>query len=168
MDPRVRLSLSISVSPLVKVVAVFWMLVLAGAAVAGMLLLQGNVRLLLLPILPLFGWAALGLGRQRWWLDGTVLYRQKALRTQRIDLSHANVDVGYIASRQRLSTMKVRDPVHGKRFTVPLLTTGGHPLPPDQIKCLDAAIVAGQRWRRGKNLARAANVSSYLRNLVQR
>jgi hypothetical protein len=166
VDPRARLTLSISGSPLAKVVAVLWMLVLAGAAVVGMLFLQGNARLLLLPILPAFGYAALGLGRQRWWIDGTVLYRQKAVRTQRIDLSHASVDVGYLAGRQRLSTIKVRDVVHGVRMTVPLLTAGGRPLPPEQIRCVRNAIVAGQRWRRGKGAERAATVSSYLQNLL--
>jgi hypothetical protein len=165
VDPRARLTLSISGSPLAKLVTVLWMLVLAGAAGAGMLLLKGNARLLLLPILPLFGYAALGLGRQQWWLDGTVLYRQKGLRTLRIDLSHANVEVGYIAARERLSTFKVRDVVHGKRMTVPLLMTGGRPLPPEQIRCLRDAIMAGQRWRRGKNANRAATVSSYLQTL---
>ncbi len=168
VDPRARLALSISVSPLVKVVAVFWMVLLAGIAVVGMLVLPGSLRLLLLPIVPLFAYAAMGLGRQRWWLDGTVLYRQKALRTKRIDLSHANVDVGYVAGRQRLSTIKARDPVHGIRFTVPLLTGGGRPLPPEQIRCLDDAIVSGQRWRRGKNLERAAKVSAYLQHLASR
>jgi hypothetical protein len=165
VDPRARLTLSISVSPLAKTVAVLGLLFLAGVAAAGMLLLQGNLRLLLLPLVPLMGWVALGLGRQRWWLDGTVLYRQKALRTQRIDLSHANIEVGYVAGRERLSTIKVRDVVHGRRFTVPLLTTGGHSLPPEQLKCLHDAIMAGQRWRRGKNAERAATVSSYLQTL---
>lgn len=148
-----------------KVVAVVWMLVLAAAATAGMLFLQGNMRLLLLPIVPLFCYAALGLGRQHWWLDGTVLYRQKALKTHRIDLSHANVEVGYIAGRARLSTIKVHDVVHGKRMTVPLLTAGGRPLPAEQIKCLHDAIVAGQRWRRGKAADKAALVSTYLQTL---
>jgi hypothetical protein len=166
VDPRARLTLSISVSPLAKTVAVLWMLLFATVAAAGMLTLQGSLRLLLLPLLPLFIYAALGLGRQHWWLDGTVLYRQKALRTQRIDLSHANIEVGYIARGETLSTMKVRDPVHGKRMTVPLLTVGGRPLPPEQVKCLHDAIVAGQRWRRGKAADRAARVSSYLQTLA--
>jgi hypothetical protein len=165
VDPRARLTLSISVSPLAKTVSVVTLLGLLGVAAAGLVLLDGNLRLLLLPLVPLIGYAALGLGRQRWWIDGTVLYHQKALRTKRIDLSHANVEVGYIAGGQRLSTMKVRDVVHGKRMTVPLLTLAGRPLPPEQIKCLHDAIVAGQRWRRGKAADRAATVSSYLQTL---
>lgn len=141
------------------------MLLFGGAAVAGLLLLQGMTQLLLLPLLPLFGYAATGLSRQQWWLDGTVLYRHKAMRTSRIDLSHANVEVGYVAGKQRLSSIKVRDPVHNRRMTVPLLTTGGHHLPPDQIKRLNDAIKAGQRWRRRRNLEKASQVSNYLEAL---
>jgi hypothetical protein len=165
VDPRARLTLSISVSPLAKTVAVLGMLALAGVAAAGMLLLPGLVRLPLLVLLPMIGYLALGLGRHRWWLDGTVLYRQKALRTMRIDLSHADIEVGYISGRDRLSSIKLHDPIHRKRMTLPLLTSGGRPLPPEQIKCLHDAIVAGQRYRRGKNAERAATVSSYLQTL---
>jgi hypothetical protein len=165
VDPRARLTLSISVSPLAKALAAIILVALIGAAIAGLVLLEGNMRLVLLPLLPMIGYAAMGLGRQSWWLDGTVLYRQKGLRTKRIDLSHANVEVGYVASGERLSTMKVRDPVHGKRMTVPLLTLAGRPLPREQIMCLHDAIVAGQRWRRGKAADRAATVSSYLQTL---
>jgi hypothetical protein len=49
-------------------------------------------------------------------------------------------------------------------MTVPLLTVWGRPLPPEQIKSLHDAVVAGQRSRRGKAAQRAGELAQMILN----
>lgn len=138
----------------------------AGGAAVGMTLTRGPLRLLFLLVIPVIAYVALRLARHRWWLEGSVLFKQRAFRAKRIDLSHAQVETGYIAGGSRLTTIKVFDPIHRTRMTIPLLTASGRTLPPEEIKSLHDAIMAGQRWRQKKAADRAATVSSYLQSLA--
>jgi hypothetical protein len=138
------------------------LLAVATAGLLGWATMHSPLRWLFLLVLLPVGVAALRLARHRWWLEGTVIYKQRALRAKRIDLSHANVEPGYLAGGSRLTTFKAHDPIAKRRLTVPLLTAAGRPLPPNQIKDLHDAILEGQRWRQKKNAERAALVCSYL------
>jgi MFS family permease len=160
--PRPRTPLSISVKPGVKVGAGLGLLALATAALLGWATAPSPWRWFFLLLLPLAGVAALRVARQRWWLEGTVIYKQQALRAKRIDLSHANVEPGYVAGGTRLTTFKAHDPIAKRRMRVPLVTAAGRPLPPQQIKALHDAIAAGQRWRQKRHSERAALVCAYL------
>jgi hypothetical protein len=159
---RTGIPLSISVSPSSKVAAGLGLLALATAALLGWATVHSPLRWLFLLVLVPVGLSALRLARHRWWLDGTVIYKQRALRAKRIDLSHANVEPGYVAGGTRLTTFKAHDPIAKRRLTVPLLTAAGKPLPPQQIQGLHDAIAAGQRWRQKRHSERAALVCSYL------
>ncbi|GIH04112.1 hypothetical protein Rhe02_21790 [Rhizocola hellebori] len=162
MAPRPQTPLSISVKPGVKVSAGLGLLALATAALLGWATVHSPLRWLFLLVLAPVGVAALRVARHRWWLEGTVIYKQRALRAKRIDLSHANVEPGYVAGGTRLTTFKAHDPIAKRRMTVPLLTAAGRPLPPQQIQGLHDAIVAGQRWRQKRNAERALLVLAYL------
>jgi len=116
------------------------------------------------PIVVAAAYAALRLARQRAWLQDSVLCRQRAFTVKRIDLAHANVWSTYVAAGSRPTVLKARDPIHRRRMSLPLLTVGGRPLPPEQVMAIHDAVVAGQRFRRGKDKARAAELAQMILN----
>jgi len=150
--------LSVTLPRAVKAPAVT-LLIGAGAA-AGLLL----PPLAAAPIIAAGAYAALRLARQRVWLQGTVLCRQRAFTVKRIDLAHAMVWTTYVAAGSRPSILRARDPIHRKRMSLPLLTIGGRTLPPEQIVAVHNAVVAGQRFRHGKDRARAGELAAMMLN----
>jgi hypothetical protein len=116
------------------------------------------------PIVVAAAYTALRMARQRVWLQDTVLCRQRAFTVKRIDLAHAHVWSTYVAAGSRPTTLKAHDPIQRRRMSLPLLTVGGRPLPPEQIKAIHDAVVAGQRFRRGKTAARATELAQMILN----
>jgi hypothetical protein len=149
-----RLSVSLPVAVKTPVV-----LVLGGLGAGAFLVAP---PLLAAPVAVVGAYAALRLARHRVWLHDTVLCKRRAFTVKRIDLAHAHVWSTYVAAGGRPSALTARDPIQRRRMSLSLVTVGGRALPPDQIKSLHDAIVAGQRFRRGRAAQRAEELAKML------